>query len=116
MKGGVSLKSGVVDEHVDRAEFLDGGREHRLDLRLIGDVGRDRKCAYATLLDLVHDPRGVLWCRDVVYDHVRSGLAEGEGDTTTDPGISTGDEGSLPLQQMDRWQVGITGRGNCRFS
>ena len=45
---------GVVHEHVDRAELLDGRGDHALDLGVLGEVGRHRDRLAARVADPAH--------------------------------------------------------------
>ena len=47
----------VVDEDVDAAPALDSGRNHRLDLRALADIGRDEQRLTTECLDLAHRAR-----------------------------------------------------------
>ena len=73
---------GVVDEHVERAEALDGRRDHRVDLVGFAHVGGDEEPAVGQVFGLVAAAD-----RDV-----RAGVGEALRDAPPDAATPAGDE------------------------
>ena len=65
---GIALKTRVIHENIDRAEFLPHPGEHRLDLIFPAHIGLKRERTAAALFNDVDDAVGVLRTRDVI-DH-----------------------------------------------
>ena len=67
---GVLLKTGVVDEDVNRAEFLDHLLEHGLNLVLLPHVRLVSIDVRPTTHRFLHDGLGGFRTGDVIYDYI----------------------------------------------
>ena len=101
MSGRILLQAGIRHRNVQRAELLDGGRIHGVDLVLLGDVGLEHDGLAAEALDLVGDLLGGLGMGDVIDRHIGAGLGEAEGDGLADARIGARHERGLAGQ--DCW-------------
>jgi hypothetical protein len=85
---------GVHDEHVEAAEALGDGREHRVDALRVGEVGAHREGRAARGLDLLDELLGALLLVAVVHDHGRAGLGEVANRVGPDAPGRAGDQGT----------------------
>ncbi len=93
LDGGGDQDAGIVDERVDRAEFRDRARHHRLDLRLHRHVGMHRDRAPPAPPRLGHDlVEDVGLAGDVVEGKVEAPVGEAERDGAADAAARAGDE------------------------
>jgi len=83
---------------VERAEGVDRGAHHRLDLRLVGDVRAQEEGAPPGRLD---EPYGLGPAALVDVGHAHRGALEREAERgrATDPGTGAGHETHLPVEQ-----------------
>ena len=88
----------VVDEHVERAEALGGGRDHGVDLFGLAHVGGDEQPPVGEILGLVAAAD-----RDV-----RAGIGEALRDAPTDAATPAGDEHDAVVESR---QLGGIGHG-----
>jgi hypothetical protein len=92
----------ITDEDVHGAELAHGRGEHRLHLRFVPHVGLRDHGALPPAADFLGDGLRVFGLRDVVHDHVGSGLAKRDRDGATDAGVRAGHQRGLALEQLDR--------------
>src|SRR5207247_10893323 len=76
---GVLLKTGVVDEDVNRAEFLDHLLEHGLNLVLLPHVRLVSIDSRPTTHRFLHDGLGGFRTGDVIYDYIGASVCKGQG-------------------------------------
>jgi hypothetical protein len=99
---GIALDAGIGHEDVERAEALEHGREQRVDLLFVRDIGLERQRLAAFGGDRRHRCLGARAVALEVQGHRRAGAAQGERDRAADAAAGAGHEGRLALQaQMD---------------
>ena len=92
------LMGGVVDEHVEPAEFLDGAIDQRAAMRRVGHVARHQYGAAAGLLDPARRLACVLILAQIGDQHIGALPRESDRDGAADAGIGSGDQRRLALQ------------------
>jgi hypothetical protein len=63
------VQSNIIDQNVNAAESLNHFLEHDLHLILFADVGLERHCRSAALLDVVDNLPGNFFVRYIVYHY-----------------------------------------------
>ena len=82
----------VVDQHVDGAETVGGRLDHGLDLTVIGHVGGYRQGLHSQRFGVGRGAAGLIERGVVVDDNVGAGPGQGQGDASTNPLCSPGDQ------------------------
>ena len=97
----ILLQAGIVNENVDRSEFLDHLSEHLLYLLFLRNIGLKRKgpatrSGYSVDYGLRH-----IISAHIVHHHVRACFPQRNRDGFTDAGICAGHEGFfVPLTAL----------------
>ena len=99
LDAGDMLNAGIVDQHVERAEFFFGGRDHRRDFRGLGHVGRRIKRLDAEFL---FEARALLLDRVLVAETVEHDIGAVGGQRPRggqpDAGGGTGDQSRFAFE------------------
>ena len=113
---GVALQAGVVDQDVDRAEFLDHPREHRLHLVLLTDVGLMRVGDAAASPDRGNHLLGLLGLGHIVDDHSAPALPSAIATPLPMPELAPVTRAFCPVRILRIAQLGITTGGRSSAS
>jgi hypothetical protein len=100
------LEGGVVDEHVEAAELVDGALDQLPAVRLVADVAAHDHGPPPGVLDEPARLLGVLVLGEVGDEHVGALAGEGEGHGAADPRIRPGHERD-PVGQAAEAAVGL---------
>jgi hypothetical protein len=99
-EGHDSFDAGVVDQHVDGAEFAPNLIHHGFHVRALGDVGFNRHCTAALAADLGCHVFGGLAAIDIVHGDVGPLFGENFGYPSSNPAAGAGDERNFPMQSQ----------------
>jgi hypothetical protein len=92
------LDAGVVDQHIDGAELLDGALHHGIHRGRIGHVGLDGDGPRTAGGQLAGQRLGFGFEAEVVHHHIGPSRAKGLGNGVPDPAARPRDDGDLALQ------------------
>ena len=92
------LDSGVVHQHIQLAELVEGLLHGIPAELLVGDIAGDQQAAALVLLHQRFGLFGISVLIEIQDRHVRAFLGKGDRHGATDPAVATGDQGHLALQ------------------
>ena len=90
--------SGVVDQHIDAAAFLQNGCHQLLHLVFLADISLEGVSAAASGGDRAHHLLGSVGRAGVVHHHFSAGFSQLQGDGTADAAASARYQGDLAGQ------------------
>ena len=99
---GVLLQTGVVDQHVDRAEGIDHFFEHGLHIGLVRDVSANRNRLDAARPHFGDNGLRRVVTGDVIDHDISTSIGEGMRNAASNPRAGAGDQGFLPQQHLLR--------------
>jgi hypothetical protein len=99
---GNRLHGGIVDEYRRRTEGLPGLLDQVLTAFAGRQVGADRPCLQAVLLELGHEFERRALCPSVMHGHFRTVPREASADRTADAATAAGYDRNLPMQHPRR--------------
>ena len=115
MERGVLLKSGIINQNVDRPEVLNHLREHCFYLVFAANISLDRDSITAILANCFDHAIPFGGIGKVVHCNRRASCAQGKRASLTDAGTRTGDEGFLIFEKLP-WVDRVAGHINFSLS
>ncbi len=104
----MELESGVVDQHVEAAQFLDDARHGIEAEAALGDVARDHQAATAFRFDGAPGDLGILGLIEMDDGDVGALAGEQHRHGAADAGIAAGDQGDLVQSLNEPFQYGAS--------